>query len=493
MARISLVSSIRRGVKADVRNRDKLERKLSSKLAELSSGWLTGLLDELGDPPLVENINSLFWTKVKEQLAGFIAPFLEEIFLDQARDSMLAQPIGVDWALVNEGAVTFARDYTFELVEGVNRHSERTLRKAVSAYYEREQTIGDLQRSISHLYGPTRAEAIAVTEITRAAAEGEYQIAKELRKQGVDMVATWVTNADEIVRKCPICWPLHRRKASGLDALGKPYWIHPNNGNSYQHPAHPRCRCWAVHKFEEPEQKPAVIEADGIQPSPESYDEEGMDKVNDWYIGDDNVDNRVDKANAKDDICLDIAERSGLEYEDVNDMVGTWAQTSNDDNPDALHIQQRASEIFGIEPSEWQLSKMDNYTDLSSASLWTDDEIDSFLKAMYENTQDELASAGLDTIKLQRGIYLDTVDLDAMTEAGLKIGDSIILDQNVMESWTYDPYTSENFGNVILEADVPANRIISTARTGIGCLDEYEFIVSGSDFDEYATITELGG
>jgi hypothetical protein len=237
-------------LKADIINRDKLERKLAGKLAELSAGWLVDLLDALGDPPLVENINALLWNKIKEQLAGLIGPYLEEIFLDQARELMLGQPIGVDWALVNEGAIDFARNYTFEFVKGWDRYTQQTLRKAVSAYYERGQTIGDLQRSIRHLFDPVRAEAIAVTEVTRAAAEGEYQIAKDLRAQGVDMIAYWQTNEDE--RVCPICAPLNDRKADGLDALGKPLWRHPSPkfaGKNYQHPAHPRCRCWPRHEL----------------------------------------------------------------------------------------------------------------------------------------------------------------------------------------------------------------------------------------------------
>lgn len=247
MAGIPIVSP---AIKADVRNREQLERELARKLGRKQRSWFRRLLGQLGDVPRFENVGAAFWTTIGKELAALIGPILEEIFLDQARELMLSQPIGVDWALVNEGAVTFARDYTFELVKGVNRTSQNTLQKAIAAYFERDpdvRNIGDLQRSISHLYGPTRAEAIAVTEITRAAAEGEYQIAKDLRAQGVDMVARWITNNDEIVRKCPICWPLHKRKSDGLDALDNPYWIHPNNGNQYQHPAHPRCRCWPAH------------------------------------------------------------------------------------------------------------------------------------------------------------------------------------------------------------------------------------------------------
>lgn len=240
-----------RAVKADIPNRDELERKLGRKLGRVQRSWMMRLLEELGDPPKVENVSAAFWTKVGKELAAIIAPFLEEIFLDQARSLMMSQPVGVDWALVNEGAVNFARNYTFELVRGVNRTTQQALQRAVSAYFEREQTIGDLQRSISHLFGPTRAEAIAVTEVTRASAEGEYQVAKDLRAQGVDMIPYWQTNMDELV--CPICAPLNDREADGFDALGKPYWIHPENGNQYQHPAHPRCRCGP--RFELPKVK----------------------------------------------------------------------------------------------------------------------------------------------------------------------------------------------------------------------------------------------
>ena len=240
-------------LKADVRNRDKLERELAYKLGRQQRSWFRRLLGQLGDVPQYENISTSFWITIGKELAGLIGPFLEEIFLDQARDLMLSQPIGVDWALVNEGAISFVRDYTFELVKGTNRHSQNTLREAIEAYFERDpdvRNIGDLQRSISHLYGPTRAEAIAVTEITRASAEGEYQIAKDLRSQGVDMIAFWQTSEDELV--CPICAPLNDRQASGFDVLGKPYWIHPDpkhEGKTFKHPAHPRCRCWPRHEL----------------------------------------------------------------------------------------------------------------------------------------------------------------------------------------------------------------------------------------------------
>lgn len=238
---------------ADLPNREELENKLARKLSRLQREQLKRLLEELGDPPRIENISAAFWNQIGREMASVLAPVLEEIFLQQALALMSEQPIGpTDWALVHQEAVDWARRYSFDLVRDINQTSQTLLRQAVSAFFERGQTFADLERALSGVFGPIRSEVIAITEVTRAAAEGEYEIAKDLREQGVDMRAFWVTNNDEIVRRCPICWPLHGREASGIDAQGRPYWIHPDNGREYQHPAHPRCRCWPRHELPVP-------------------------------------------------------------------------------------------------------------------------------------------------------------------------------------------------------------------------------------------------
>lgn len=231
---------------ADIPNREELEKKLARRLSQLQREHLKRLLDELGSPPRLENLSSGFWDQIARELAAELAPFLEEIYLEQATALMMEQPIGpTDWALIHQEAVAWARSYSFDLVKGINRTSQQALQKAVSAFFEQGQTFAELERSLSGIFGPLRAELIAVTEVTRAAAEGEYEIAKDLRIQGVNMRAFWETNRDELV--CPICAPLADREAAGLDALGRPYWVHPVTGNTYQHPAHPRCRCWPRH------------------------------------------------------------------------------------------------------------------------------------------------------------------------------------------------------------------------------------------------------
>lgn len=88
------------------------------------------------------------------------------------------------------------------------------------------------------LLGEDRAEAIAITEITRAISRGEEFAAGLIQKQGVLLECVWWTAQDE--RVCPICGELHGRIEL--------FWVdeYPDGP-----PAHVRCRCrkrWRVRK-----------------------------------------------------------------------------------------------------------------------------------------------------------------------------------------------------------------------------------------------------
>lgn len=231
---------------ADIPNREELEKKLARELGKLQQSQLARLLELLGDPPRIDNVPATFWEEVGKELAQVLSPFLENTYLEQAKLLMTSQPVGIDWALINQSAIDWAARYGFSLVGGVNDTSKQALQRAITAYYERGQTIGELEQALQSIYGPIRAEAIAVTEITRASAEGEVAVGEELARQGVEMIARWQTNNDEIVHQCPICWPLHNRKADGYSGTRRPYWVHPKTGKRYDPPpsTHPRCRCW---------------------------------------------------------------------------------------------------------------------------------------------------------------------------------------------------------------------------------------------------------
>lgn len=226
----------------DLAGRDDFEKRLARKLGRLLGALMGQLLEALGDPPDVNNLPAGFWTDAGMTLRQAIQPELEAIYLESAEAMLGATPIGVEWGVVNTSAVQWARQYTFDLVSGINRTSERLLQESISAFFDEGLTIGDLRARLAGAFGPIRADLIASTEVTRAAVEGERTIIDELIGQGVQFEQVWQTSEDEAV--CPICRPLDGQRQS----VGQSF-VHPMTGAPYHGPpAHPRCRCWLNHE-----------------------------------------------------------------------------------------------------------------------------------------------------------------------------------------------------------------------------------------------------
>lgn len=140
--------------------------------------------------------------------------------------------IGVNWQLANEAARTWAQQYSYELVSRLNENSRRMLQETVSRWIGSGAPLDDLIASVSAIFGPVRGEMIAVTEATRAYAEGSftsYEQAGFNRRPPeadrppahvrcrcwVSLAETdrgvweyiWLTAQDE--RVCEICGPKH--------------------------------------------------------------------------------------------------------------------------------------------------------------------------------------------------------------------------------------------------------------------------------------------
>jgi hypothetical protein len=217
----------------NIEDRDGLERKLARILGRLLAAQMGRLLELLGDPPNISNLPINFWGDAGTEMAGVLRPFLESLYVESAKQMMDNVGIGVDWALVNENAAEWASRHSFELVTGINNTSRNTLQRAVSRYFADGQTIGELTSRLSRSFGPVRAEMIAITEVTRAATEGEREFLAELVSDGVEMIPIWQTSNDE--RVCPICGPRYNK---------------PIEDGQYP-PAHVRCRCWVNHEIAE--------------------------------------------------------------------------------------------------------------------------------------------------------------------------------------------------------------------------------------------------
>jgi len=215
-------------------NRDELERQYTRALSRLLQKYGGNLLEKLGDPPSLDNIPPEFWDDEAQELLRVLRPFGERVYLDAAQ-MMISEglDIGIDWSLVNERAADWAAQYTGELVRGIDRTTRDRVANAVSRYYRDALTRGELEEQIMRAgFGPSRAENIAVTEITRAASEGEQGMARELANQGIRMIPMWQTNNDELV--CPLCGPRHNKEITD--------GVYP--------PMHPRCRCWVTYELQ---------------------------------------------------------------------------------------------------------------------------------------------------------------------------------------------------------------------------------------------------
>jgi hypothetical protein len=202
----------------------------------------------------------------------------------------------------------------------------------------------------------------------------------------------------------------------------------------------------------------------------------------------------------KDDIAKYLADKTDVDYNTANNFIRNWAISSNNDNETSLFIQQRASELFGAPLSEWQKSKINGLVTektLEELSFIKKDAVDKLLQEMYNRTQKELSNAGIKEVVLTRGVKrlseLESKELLKLAENAYTNGESIRFSGNALESWSTDIGTAQRFadaehGGWVFGIKVPANKILSTSRTGFGCPTEYEYVLLGGENDKTSVI-----
>jgi HK97 family phage portal protein len=216
--------------------KDRAEARLKRILKERLNGQLQEVLALLGEPPNVNNLTAAFWETQAGALLHDLRPELERMAREAGTRLIVEQGIGVDWALVAEQAALWAEQYAYDLVRGLDDTTRRVLGEAVTRFIREGGTLGDLVDSLKPYFGEARAEAIAVTEVTRAFAQGELAAVAQAQAMGFKLEPVWQTNNDELV--CSVCGPNHDKpRSKGWTVQGYP-------------PAHPRCRCWINHEWE---------------------------------------------------------------------------------------------------------------------------------------------------------------------------------------------------------------------------------------------------
>lgn len=221
---------------ADLPNRTQAESRFARALAREMAIQRDKVIAKLGKSPMPDKLTPDLFDDMRAALLQVIQPLLEQVFVAQAQSLTTEPPqtarkqggIGIDFNVINQRAAEWARRYGFDLVTGITDTTQRALGEQVAAYIESGATLEDLQANIARLFGPIRAAQIAVTEITRAASEGEQAFGRELEALGLTVTYVWETSDDE--RVCPICDPRDgKRRGDGWTDFP---------------PAHVNCRCW---------------------------------------------------------------------------------------------------------------------------------------------------------------------------------------------------------------------------------------------------------
>jgi len=160
-------------------------------------------------------------------LQDAIRPVLEKHAY--GRMGALEAEFGLDVPASATAAGEWASKYVFDLIGGLNDTTRTIVQRAVSSYMDTpNMTRGDVEALLSPAFGANRAESIAVTEITRAAAAGTDIYETQLNDAGFETKQVWASLRDELV--CPICGPLNGKTDAEWGEIEGP-------------PAHPRCRC----------------------------------------------------------------------------------------------------------------------------------------------------------------------------------------------------------------------------------------------------------
>lgn len=204
--------------------------------------------------------------------------------------------------------------------------------------------------------------------------------------------------------------------------------------------------------------------------------------------------------------------QGGFRKAAISYLVGIWARTSNDSHPLSLAMQDAAKQEFGLEDTKsWQgdVAKSKIGDDMAGGVYGaakivakSGPTLQAFLRAQYTDTQQMLADQNVKSVVLYRGQGVKPDGLaegdaesaktagDLGTLSSHKLGEA---QMRPMSSWTSDLTKAIAFAKrahdagegsgYVMSCQVPASQIMSTPRTGNGCLDESEFVVLGNTKD----------
>lgn len=177
--------------------------------------------------------------------------------------------------------------------------------------------------------------------------------------------------------------------------------------------------------------------------------------------------------------------RQSILDREASDRIQQWASTSGDSNFGALAMQMAARDEFGS-TAEVFVRGVDQSTIDRTERLYktAGPFMRLFLRHMYEHTQEEFAKAGIKEVSVYRGMFSHGQEIPSWAKAGAPRRIAL----QPLNSWSTRIGTSQGFGRHIFEVTVPVERVIGSARTGFGCLHEYEYVILDSEGEAHLSL-----
>jgi hypothetical protein len=145
-------------------------------------------------------------------------------------------------------------------------------------------------------------------------------------------------------------------------------------------------------------------------------------------------------------------------------------------------MQNVAESHFGIQgAASWDFNETATDDEVAEIENYYERIIEVSLDAQYNATQSWFQEQGISEVTLYRGMETDT-------PAGTQE-----VNMRPLSSWSLNEATADAFGQTVLQATFPVERILSIPLTGIGCLNEYEAVVLGGRITAEVTVNDVMG
>ncbi len=173
--------------------------------------------------------DGFFWMEEADILYAILLPLITKLAVKIGKEAVVG--IGVQWGLVNDAVVAWARNFAAEEVTLITTATRRMVQDKVTDWIGSGEPLRELEKQLLPGFGKVRAKRIAVTEVTNAYAGGNLETWKA--SEVVDY-KRWNTAGTDV---CPICVGLDQQEVP-LNAM---FHSDYDSSSHERPPAHVNC------------------------------------------------------------------------------------------------------------------------------------------------------------------------------------------------------------------------------------------------------------